>query len=292
MKRITCLLVSLILLGSSYYVSAQTVDYKQRYDRLVAKVGQFGLGVENLLTKWELQDSTSKDMLEAKFNYYFGKSQTAQVVKKPHKKYLGMDPLLSLNDSLGNTVYYYQEQFYDEDLYSQALKISEKIIRYYPDDLDFRFMKANALIAYEKENPDMASAYLFELIELDHKRQRPWNFQGKKMQEGFFAEAIQEYCHTFYVVGSSSAMNQFLAISKRMYELNPDNTCFLSNIATYYLVAKDDPKTALKYYNKVLKKVKDDETALRNSVVAARKSGNVKLETKYRELLMKYGYIK
>lgn len=63
-------------------------------------------------------------------------------------------------------------------------------------------------------------------------------------------------------------------------------------MATYYLVAKDDPKTALKYYNKVLKKVKDDETALRNSYVAASKLKNDKLKEKYRKQLVQYGYAK
>ena len=48
------------------------------------------------------------------------------------------------------------------------------------------------------------------------------------------------------------------------------------------MVVKEDYKTALKYYNKVLKKNPSDAVALQNCVIAARKSGNTKLETKYR----------
>ena len=292
MKRLGYLLIFIALLGNVAFMSAQTTDYEQRYDRLVAKVGHAGIGVENLLTKWEQQDSTNKKMLVAKFNYYFSKSHTGEVVKKEQKKYLGMDPLLSLKDSSGNTIYYYQEQFYDDEIYSKALNTVEKAIRFYPDELDYRFLKANALVAYEKESPDMALAYLLDLADIDKQRKRPWNYEGQKVSEAFAAEALQEYCHTFYTVGSPSSMGAFLALSERLYELHPDMTCFLSNVATYYLVFKEDPKKALKYYNKVLKKVKDDEVALRNALVAARKLENAKLEAKYRKQLVKYGYMK
>ena len=116
--------------------------------------------------------------------------------------------------------------------------------------------------------------------------------EEKKMDEGFFPDAMQEYCRSFYTLGTEAAMSVFYNLSKRLYELYPSKVCFLSNMATYNLVAKNDPNTALKLYNKVLKKVKNDETALRNSYVAASKLGNDKLKEKYRQQLVHYGYIK
>lgn len=273
-------------------VSAQSVNYESRYNLLVSQVGPAGVGVETLLDKWALADSTNKNMLLAKFDYYFTKSQSEQIVKKSYKKYLGKDPVLSLKDSTGTPTYYFREVMYDDDLFAQALKVADKVATFYPDDLEFRFLKANALIAYEKESPDMASAYLFDLIGQNSSRTRPWNFEGKKMDAAFFPESMQEYCRTFYTVGSEAAMNTFYAISKHMSELYPEQTCFMSNVASYYLVAKEDPKAALKYYGKVLKKVRDDEIALRNSCIAARKAGNKKLEQKFHQQLIQYGYVK
>lgn len=273
-------------------VSAQTVNYENRYNLLVSQVGPAGVGVETLLDKWSLADSTDRNMLLAKFDYYFTKSQSEQIVKKSQKQYLGMDPVLSLKDSTGASIYYFREIMYDDDLFAQALKVADRLSAFYPDDIEYRFLKANALIAYEKESPDMAAAYLFDLIEQNSSRARPWNFEGEKMDAKFFPESMQEYCRTFYTVGSEAAMSTFYAISKHMNELYPDHTCFMSNMASYYLVAKEDPKAALKYYGKVLKKVKDDEVALRNSCIAARKAGNRKLEQKFHQQLIQYGYVK
>ena len=48
------------------------------------------------------------------------------------------------------------------------------------------------------------------------------------------------------------------------------------------MVAKEDYKTALKYYKKVLKKNPSDLIALQNGAIAAKKMGNRKLELQYR----------
>ena len=97
-------------------VTAQTINYENRYNLLVSQVGPAGIGVETLLDKWQAADSTSRKMLSARFEFYFTKAQSEQVVKKSQKKYLGMDPLLSLKDTTGAPVYYFREVFYDDDL--------------------------------------------------------------------------------------------------------------------------------------------------------------------------------
>ena len=69
----------------------------------------------------------------------------------------------------------------------------------------------------------------------------------------------------------------------------PEDMSFVSNIGSYHMLVKNDYKTALKYYGKVLKKNPTDYIAIRNSTLAARKMGNVKLEKKYLKLLMEHG---
>jgi tetratricopeptide (TPR) repeat protein len=253
---------------------------------LVSRLGAAGIGVETVLDHWAKADSTNAKMLLGRFSYYFTKAQTTEVVSKPGKKYLGMEPLLTLKDSLGNDVYYYQHNVFDDELYGQAIKAADKAIAHHPDRLDFRFMKANAYIAYEKESPDMALAYLFSLIDEDGKRSQPWSYGDEEAEPDFFEEAMQEYCYSFYSIGSDTSREAFRRISEKLSGIYPSNPEFVNNIGSYYLL-KHDYKTALKYYNKVLKKHPGDMTAIQNALLAAKHMKNAKLEKKYQAMMAK-----
>ena len=84
MKRIFTVAVCLLAYVS---LSAQADKYEQRYNLLVSKLGYAGVGVETLLDSWAKADSTSQKLLEARFNYYFVKAQSTNVVKKSSKKF-------------------------------------------------------------------------------------------------------------------------------------------------------------------------------------------------------------
>lgn len=270
------------------YAQTDSQRYEQRYDMLVSRVGADGIGVETVLNSWSQVDSTNAKMLLGKFTYYFTKAQSAQVVQKDSRKYLGMEPILTLKDSLGNDVFYFQENVFDDELYALAVKAADKAVAAWPDRLDLRFLKANAYIAYEKESPDMALAYLHRLVEENMARGSVWDYEGEKTDADFFADAMQEYCYSFYTIGSDSSYEAFLSLSQQMNKIFPDNTDFINNIGSYYLVKKDY-KTALKYYDKVLKKHQNDYTAAQNGMLAARRMKNLKLEKKYLTLIAKYG---
>lgn len=279
MKKI---LIMAAMLLSYITLSAQTEKFEQRYDLLVSKLGPAGVGVETVLDNWAKADSTSEKLLVARFSYYLTKSQTTQVVKKSEKKYLGMSPVLTLKDSLGRDVCYYQDIVYDDELFGKAVKEADKAVSLYPDRLNYRFMKANAYISYEKESPDMALAYLLELVNLSSSRNKPWVFDGQKAEESFFEDAMQEYCFSFYQIGSPQSMEAFFKLSEKLNSFYPDNLDFINNMGSYYMVSKEDYKGALKFYKKVLKKDPANKVALQNSMIAARKLGNTKLEAKYR----------
>ena len=114
MKRILMILTALAICVSA---SAQTESERleQKYDLMVSRLGPAGVGVQVVLDQWQKVDSTNAKMLFARFSYLFTKAQTPEVVAKPTKKYLGMEPVLSLKDSLGNDVYYYQENIFDDE---------------------------------------------------------------------------------------------------------------------------------------------------------------------------------
>ena len=70
-----------------------------------------------------------------------------------------------------------------------------------------------------------------------------------------------------------------------MLDYYPSNVLFIDNVGSYYLVYKEDYKTALKYYNKALKINKQDETAIKNCIILARKKKDKKMEAKYQKML-------
>lgn len=287
MRKLFLVFISSVLcLAAS---AQQSGNYEQRYNLLVSKLGPAGVGVETLLNNWEREDSTDVKMLTARFNYYLARSESQQVVTKSTNKYLGMDPILSLKDTTGQDVFYFQENIYDDELFGLAVKAADRAIRIHPDNLEFRFMKANAYIAYEKESPDMAFAYLNSLIDENMGRTRPWIYDGEETDEEFFQEAMQEYCYSFYRIGSPASYEAFYALSGKLSSKYPENVGYINNMGSYHLVVRSDYKTAYKYYDKVLKIRPDDNTAIRNGMLAARRQKNVKKEKKYLEMMVKYG---
>ena len=270
-------------------LSAQTrtvEEYTSRYNTLVKNVGNNGVGVETLLNNWEKDYPDDVSMMEAKFIYYFTKAQSTEAVVMDRDKYLGQKPLVSLKDSLGNPVNYFQVTRYDDELFSEAISYLDKAIRKEHDRLDLRQAKISALIAYENESPDMASSELRSLIDYDASQHPKWNYAGEEVDADYFEAIVQEECYIFFTYGEPACYEAFRSISERMLEYNPKNVLFLDNMGSYYLVCKKDNVTALKYYKKVLKLKSDDYTAIKNIVLFARNAKDEKLEKKYLPLLI------
>lgn len=285
-KRIFMTLAALL---TALHMAAQTQDFERRYNLLVSQVGPAGVGIETLINNWAKADQDNDRMLTAKFHYYLTKAQRTEVVTKETKKYLGTDPVLSLKDSTGADVFYFQVLAYDDELFREAINAVDRAIEVYPERLDFRFMKTNAYVSYERESPDIALANLIGLTNDFVKGTEEWTYDGSPADAEFFADAMQEYCISFYTLATPSSYEAFRKLSEVMIGVYPSNMAFLSNIGTYHMLVKDDCKTALKYYNKVLKKNPSDYTAIKNSCLAARKLGNVKMEKKYLTMLAEHG---
>lgn len=282
------ILLSLMFVASMAYAQTDSQSYKKKYDKLVSQVGITGVGVETLLNHWEADDSLNADMLLGRFRYYFVKSQSTEVVKKAENKYLGMEPILKLKDSLDRDVYYYQELMFEDEVFGRSIKVLDKLIGLYPDNLDYKLLKGDAYLSYEKGNPDMAVDYLIALSNETVSRSRDWKFGDKTLGKNDFSELMQDYCYTMFLVGTPASKEAFFNLSETLHELFPDDVNFPNNIGSYYMLMAEN-KTALKWFSKVLKKDKGNMTAIQNSILACRLIKNIKLEKKYLEMMVEYG---
>lgn len=288
MNRILILFSFALLMGISVSAHGQTsADFERRYNQLVARVGYDGPGVETLLDNWSKVDSLNAGLLTARFYCCFFKSQGTEVKITSQKKYLGKEAVLSLQDTTGANVYYHEVNVYDDEMFAKAVYALDKAVSVYPERLDFRFLKTNAYVTYEGESPDMALAELMMLS--DEIYSRPWTYHGEKVDPVFLEEAMQEYCFTFYNMATDASYEAFYRLSERMMEVCPDNPEFMANIGSYHMAVKKDYKTAMKYYDKVLKKHPDNNSAILNGIRASRLMNNTKKEVKYLKLLIQYG---
>ena len=209
---------------------------------------------------------------------------TGFLIRKSQKKYLGMDAMLTLKDSTGADVYYFEVLKYDDECFREAISAVDRAIAMYPERLDFRFMKANAYVSYERESPDMALANLLSLVNDFESGREKWIYDGQPADEEFFAGAMQEYCYSLYTIGSETSREAFRRLSEKLSGIYPANPEFINNIGSYYLL-NHEYKTALKYYDKVLKKHPGDRTAMQNALLAAKQMKNSKLEKKYQTMM-------
>ena len=290
MRKIAYMFAALLL---SMLSSAQTADYQRRYSALLERVGFAGVGMETLIENWSKAEPENPEMLQARFYYCFVKSQSTEVVTRNEPKYLGMAPILNLKDSTGTDIYYYEVLKYEDELFGQAMKVVDKMISLHPERLDFRFLKANAYLSYERESPDMALSSIMGLV-YDYKTsKKTWLYhdgttpESVAVDDELFAQMMQEYCYSLYILGTPSSYDAFLKLSQRLNEYFPKESDFLGNIGSYYLVVKKDYKTAVKYYDKALKLDPEDVNIINNAILAARRMTNDKLVKKYTKMLQK-----
>ena len=245
-------------------------EYNEKYTRLISRLGYAGVGIETFLDKWEAAFPEDGRMLEARCNYYLAKSLTTEVVPKNQAKFLGAKPVLSLPDSSGNKVNYFEENFYDDERFGQAMSWLDKAVELYPLDLFYRADKITCFLAYEKESPDMAVAELDKLVEME-KKHPAWMVDGAPAGEGDFSQLMSSYCVSLYNIGNAKAYESFFKLSTKLSKLYPKDSNYLDNIGSYWLVAKGNDKKAMGYYKKALKLNPDDEVAKANIRVIERK---------------------
>ncbi|MCI5618866.1 MAG: hypothetical protein MR330_02900 [Rikenellaceae bacterium] len=287
MRRLIISALAAGLMTFSALAQTTAAEHRQKYDNQVKKVGYDGPGVEIILDRWEADFPEDLDMLYGRFNLYLAKSISTRVVEKEGARYLGAKPILTLKDSLGRDVYYYQENDFDDEYFALSEQAIDKAIRLAPDRLDLRFNKATALFSYEKESPDMATSLLSSLIDYNYAVQPEWKSASASLDDDDFEQGIQDFCASFYALATPASYESFRMLSEKMLKYLPKSTVFMNNLGSYNFVVKQDYKAARKYYDKVIKMEPGNYNAIKNSVLMARRQKSVKLEKKYLPLLVK-----
>lgn len=281
-----------LMLAAAFGLRAQQTsdDYQRRFNNLVDRLGYGGIGFETLFDQWEKALPEDPYLYQARFVWCFNRARSVSYVQLDADRYLGREPILPFVDSLGQRRNYFEDISYDPDLFALAQDAVVKAIQLMPTELELRLAKISALMGYERESPDMASAELCGLIDYNFISKPAWTWGGETVSEEAFLARVQEYCYQFYRLGTTPGSEAFRMASERVLKYRPGQPLFMDNLGSYYLVFKKDPKTALKYYNKVLKAHPDDETAIRNCIILARNEKNVKLEKKYLSMMVRYGH--
>ena len=288
MKRIVLIVAAIAaLLPAAAQTKPTQKDYSDRYNLLVSKLGPKGVGIETHLKNWEKDYPEDTDMLLGKFSYYLSKSRTESYEVREGNRYLGKAPAISLKDSLGKDVNYFQINTYDDELFGIATQAIDKAIELNQNRLDFRLYKISALLDYEKDSPDMALSSLKAIIDYDGHSHPAWEYPGLVSDKDLFPAIVQDCCYAFYQLGTPGGYEAFKDLSEKMLSYYPSASQYMTNIGSYHLVYKKDSKNALKMYNKVLKKNPDDYATIKNCVLLARNDKNVKLEKKYLPMLIR-----
>lgn len=290
MKRFLVILLSLSLLvpaqGQETYSKE---EFLRRYNNLTERVGVGGVGVETLLNKWEEAWPDDVNQYLARFSFCFTRCQSSKVIPLDRERYLGNPPLIPMTDSLGKKVNFFEVYEYDDELFARANSAITQAIAAQENRLDWHFLKINALMAYEKEEPEMTLQELKALADYNFKRKPDWEHeQMGKVSPGQFNALMQDYCAALFRIGSEKSNEAFRALSEHMLGYCKDEPMFLDNLGSYYLIKKDYKK-AQKYFDQVLKKHPSDMTALKNCILMARSRKDVKMEKKYLTLMARHG---
>lgn len=264
-------LIAAVGLAAICFVCGAQTDYRAAYERQVRNVGYSGVGVETILDKWEEAEPGNVMAIQGRINYHFSKNRRTELVPMEKLRYMGKKAVLTMKDSLGRPVRYFEDVFYDPEEFEQCQKVIDRAIGEDPLELSFRESKVVTMMAYEKEFPELSFGIIKDLIEYNKRAKPKWKSAGEPAAEGEFESLIQSFIFSLYSIGSQTSYQYFKDISAVMAKNFPKNHNFTCNIGTYYLIAADDPKTALKYYGKVLKADPDNEVAKTNSELAKKK---------------------
>lgn len=287
MKKTAIVAAAAMLLSVAAASQDGQDTFRTRYGRQVRMVGAAGVGVESILDSWEEAFPDDPALHEGRYKYWMAKAVTTEVIPRKERRYLGSEPVLSLKDSTGADVYYFEDNVFTDSLFTKAMLAIDRAVALAPEELAYRVDRITSFMLYEKESPELTTREILNLAEYDRRVSPQWTYYGQPVDREAFYATLQEYCWNLFKTGTPDSYEAFRTVSEAMLKLNPKDASSLNNMGSYWFVYRKNARQALKWYNKVFKVSPDDYNAAKNCVLLARREKNEKLEMKYLPMLIR-----
>ncbi len=233
-------LLFLFLSVASQHIVAQ--NYAAQFDKYIANNDTLHMG--QLINEWQLSSPQDPELYTAKFNYYYIKSLSEEVVisKEPQA-----NSNFVLKDSLGNDAGYMGSQLrMDKDYLSRCYTVINEGIALYPDRLDMRFGKIYLL--GEQENWQPFTEEVIETVRRSGANGNNWkwiNNEDYSKNADDFLSSIQNYQLALYHTEDKRLLDNMEQIAKEVLLIYPNSVMNISNLAIAH-IARNEYDEAIK----------------------------------------------
>ena len=233
-KRLSILF---LLFACVIYQNMVAQNYSALFDKYIVEDDTLKMG--QLIREWEQVSPQDPELYTAKFNYYYIKSLSEEVVlsdtPRDESDYI-------LKDSVGNIAGYMGSQIrLDKDYLNKCYAIIDEGISLYPDRLDMRFGKIYLL--GEQENWGSFTEEVIKTIRRSGENNNNWkwtNNEDYSKDLDDFLMSIQNYQLALYHTGNDRLLGNMQQIANEILLLYPDNIMNLTNVAITYMIREED----------------------------------------------------
>jgi len=283
-KQITFLLFVLTLLFNQ--VSGQT--FKQQFNDLVSKKDT--VEQQQLLEKWEKNDSNDPELFVAYFNYYVNKSRSEIITLGQNPKGEDFLQIMDQDTTKKEPVgFIYGDTYYNPDLLSKGFDWVNKGIEKHPNRLDMRFGKI--YMFGQIEDYENFTKEIIKTIDYSAINKNKWTWADNKPLDDpkvFMLSSIQSYQIQLYNTENDDLLDNMKRIADTVLKYYPDHIESLSNLSIVFMLQKQYDK-ALESLLKAEKLNPKDYIVLSNIAHAYKLKGDTKNAIKYYDLTMKHG---
>ena len=240
-----------------------------------------------LLKEWELKSPADPELYIASFNHYMRKSKEEQLALEKTQR---AQASLQRADSTADIAAMYGNQNAFTDYYGdKALEYLQKGILKFPDRLDLRFTRIQAL--GQKERYDEYTYDIIQTLEQSNTNKNAWKATNNELikdPQKFMLGGVQEFVVQLYNTNDYTLLESMRAISQTALKYYPQHIESLSNLSIVYLLKKQYDK-ALDPLLKAEKLAPKDVIVLSNIAKAYTMKEDLENATAYYQLCIKYG---
>jgi tetratricopeptide (TPR) repeat protein len=273
----------LIFLLSISYLIGQ--DFKTQFDNSCQE--RDTTKQLEILKRWEKNDSKNPELFTSYFNYYFLQSKKEVIAMQTDKP---AGDSFAIKDSTGNSIGYLgNDTYYDTKIFELGIDKINQGISLYPNRLDMRFGK---IYAYGQiKDWQKFTNEIIKSVKHSNENDNQWTWtlnEKKENGKDFFLSAIQDYQLNLYNTGNDDLLKNMRNIAEEILKYYPQHVESLSNLSITYLLTGEYNK-GIEPLLKAEKINPEDVIVLSNIAHGYKLKGDFKTAIKYYEKVIKYG---